>query len=207
MLLRQHVVPLVATILGSWRILDFSQRLMQSRCFVQNHQYYSEVIMCVMASQISIVYSKICSGTDQRKHQSSASLAYVRGIHRGPLNSPHKGPVTRKLFPFDDVITNTGAINIDNISAIWRRCLPTNIAVVHIGHSFQESRPVRWGKPTPQAHGGHRNINMSPNSNQTFLLINRGFIMEFYLWEWPLCLTLDFRCFHKRFPIISEMQK
>ena len=56
------------------------------------------------------------------------------------------------------------AINIDNILTIWRRCLPTNIAVVHIGHSFQESRPVRWGKPTPQAHGGHRNINMSSYS-------------------------------------------
>ena len=43
-------------------------------------------------------------GGDQRKHQSSASLAFVRGIHRWPVNSPHKGPVTRKMFPFDDVI-------------------------------------------------------------------------------------------------------
>ena len=42
-------------------------------------------------------------GVDQRKHQTSASLAFVRGIHRGPVNSPHKGPVTRKMFPFDDV--------------------------------------------------------------------------------------------------------
>ena len=40
----------------------------------------------------------------QSKHQSSASLAFVRGIHRGPVNSPHKGPVTRKMLPFDDVI-------------------------------------------------------------------------------------------------------
>ena len=39
-----------------------------------------------------------------RKHQSSASLAFVWGIHRGPVNSPHKWPVTRKMFPFDDVI-------------------------------------------------------------------------------------------------------
>ena len=28
----------------------------------------------------------------------------MRGIHRGPVNSPHKRPVTRKMFPFDDVI-------------------------------------------------------------------------------------------------------
>ena len=39
-------------------------------------------------------------------HQSSASLAFVRGIHRWPVNSPHKLPVTRKMFPFDDVIMN-----------------------------------------------------------------------------------------------------
>ena len=46
----------------------------------------------------------VCSGADQRKHQSSASLAFVRGIHRWPVDSPQKGPVTRKMFPFDDVI-------------------------------------------------------------------------------------------------------
>ena len=60
-----------------------------------------------IASQITsliIVYSAVYSGADQRKHQSSASLAFVLGIHRGPVNSPHKWPVTRKMFPFDDVI-------------------------------------------------------------------------------------------------------
>ena len=47
------------------------------------------------------VYSTVYSGADQRKHQSSASLAFVRGIHRWPVNSLHKGPVTRKVFQFD----------------------------------------------------------------------------------------------------------
>ena len=63
--------------------------------------------MGAIASQITsltIVYSIVYSDADQRKHQSSASLAFVRGIHRGPVNSPHKWPVTRKMFPFDDVI-------------------------------------------------------------------------------------------------------
>ena len=63
--------------------------------------------MSVMASLItgvSIVYSAVCSGTDQRKHQNSVLLVFVRGIHRWLVNSPHKGPVTRKMFPFDDVI-------------------------------------------------------------------------------------------------------
>ena len=70
-------------------------------------QHYGDVIMGAIASQITsltIVYSTVYSGADQRKHQSSASLAFVRGIHRGPVNSPHKWPVTREMFPFDDVI-------------------------------------------------------------------------------------------------------
>ena len=63
--------------------------------------------MNAMASQITslaIVYSTVYSGANQRKHKSSASLAFVRGIHRWPVNSPHKGPVTRKMFSFDDII-------------------------------------------------------------------------------------------------------
>ena len=55
-------------------------------------------------NSLTIVYSTVYSGADQRKHQSSASLAFVRGIHRWPVNSPYKWPVTRKMFPFDDVI-------------------------------------------------------------------------------------------------------
>ena len=51
------------------------------------------------------------SGADQRKHQGSASLAFVRGIHRGPVNSPHKWPVTRKKCPFDDVIMSCTQID------------------------------------------------------------------------------------------------
>ena len=63
--------------------------------------------MGAMASQITsptIVYSTVYSGADQRKHQSSPSQAFVRGIHRWRVNSPHKWLVTRKMFPFDDVI-------------------------------------------------------------------------------------------------------
>ena len=69
--------------------------------------HYGDVRMGPIASQITsltIVYSTVYSDADQSKHQSSASLAFVRGLHRGPVNSPHKWPVTRKMFPFDDVI-------------------------------------------------------------------------------------------------------
>ena len=57
-----------------------------------------------VSNHLTIVYSTVYSGADQRKHQSSASLAFVRGIHRSPVNSPRKRRVTRKMFPFDDVI-------------------------------------------------------------------------------------------------------
>ena len=69
--------------------------------------HYNDVIMSSIASQIAslkIVYSIVYSDADQRKHQSSARLAFVWGIHRCPVNSPHNGPVTRKMFPFDGVI-------------------------------------------------------------------------------------------------------
>ena len=69
--------------------------------------HHTDIIMSAMASQftrLTIVYSTVYSGADQIKHQSSASLAFVREIHRWPVNSPYKGPVMRKMFPFDDVI-------------------------------------------------------------------------------------------------------
>ena len=62
--------------------------------------FHSDVIMNAMVSQItgvSIVCLAVCSGADQRKHQSSASFAFVRGIHRWPVDFHHKGPVTRKM--------------------------------------------------------------------------------------------------------------
>ena len=84
--------------------------------------HYDDVIMGVMASQITsltIVYSTVYSGTDQRKHQSSASLAFVWRIHRGPVNSTHKWPATRKMFPFDDVIMLVKSVIVYIMSVLW----------------------------------------------------------------------------------------
>ena len=71
--------------------------------------------MTTMASQITsltIVYSTVYSGADQRKHESSASLAFVWEIHRWLVDSHHKEPVTQKMFPLDDVIIeNDGVVN------------------------------------------------------------------------------------------------
>ena len=74
---------------------------------LRKDNHYNDAIMSGMASQITsltIVYSIFFSDADQRQQQSSASLAFVWGINRWPLNALHKGPVTRKMFPFHDVI-------------------------------------------------------------------------------------------------------
>ena len=82
--------------------------------------HHSDVIMGAMASQITslaIVYSTVYSGADQRKHQSSASLAFVRGIHRWPVNSPHKGPVTGKCF---HLMTSSWLCVYIHVLFVWR---------------------------------------------------------------------------------------
>ena len=103
-----------------------------------------DVIMGAVASQITslaIVYSNVYSGADQRKYQSSASPAFVRGIHRWPVNSPHKWPVTRKTFPFDDVIMylsltvsvffSLQCSSNNKMARIWRR-VPEVLAVIMV---------------------------------------------------------------------------
>ena len=67
--------------------------------------FWSTFLIWPPAAMLNLdVYTIVYSCVDQRKHQSSASLAFVRIIHRRPVNSPHKWPVTQKKFPFDDVI-------------------------------------------------------------------------------------------------------
>ena len=69
--------------------------------------HYNDVIMGVMVSYITnltIFYSMVYSGTDQRKRQSPASLAFVRGIHQGLVNSTDKWPVIQNLIPFSNFV-------------------------------------------------------------------------------------------------------
>ena len=62
--------------------------------------HYDDVIMGAIITSLTIVYSTVYSDEDKRKHQSFASLTFVWG----PANSPHTWPVTRKMFPFDNVM-------------------------------------------------------------------------------------------------------
>ena len=85
----------IAQIKSQWWLL-MTWCLFHARACESNHDdaHYNDVIMSMMMSQITsltIVYSMVYSGTDQRKHQSSASLAFVRGIHQWQVNSLHKG--------------------------------------------------------------------------------------------------------------------
>ena len=87
--------------MNSQTICEINQRSLRIFCM-----HYSDIIISMMASQITsltIVYSTVYSGADQRKHQTSTSLTFVRG-NWWPVNSPHKGPVMWKMFPFHNVI-------------------------------------------------------------------------------------------------------
>ena len=103
-----HAIDITA--LGTYRVtLDMISKIAWFLFIfsTSNVCHHGDIRMGAIASQITslmIVYSTVYSAAHQRKHQSSTSLAFVRGIHRGPMNSPHKWPVTRKMFPFDDVI-------------------------------------------------------------------------------------------------------
>ena len=98
-------------------VFPWNQRLLWRAVRINIYlKHYGDVIMGAIASQITslaIVYSTVYY---QRKHQSSASLAVVWGINRGSVNSPHKWPITRKMFPFDDVIMNFATVWILYVS-------------------------------------------------------------------------------------------
>ena len=92
---------------GNWTLLVEKNGSPDKSKGLQPVSHDGSVVMGTVVSQITsltIVYSTVYSDADHRKHQSSASLGFVREMHRGPVNSPHKWPVTRKMFPFDDVI-------------------------------------------------------------------------------------------------------
>ena len=99
---------------------------------------HNAVIISAMASQITgvtIDHSTVCSGADQRKYQSSASVAFVRGIHRWPVTSLHKWPVTRKLFSFDDVIMGRSVRTCPR--ALWQENPPEPVAIPQCIYQIQ----------------------------------------------------------------------
>ena len=96
-----------ANVYVSIPLLEILLNLQTSGLYHLNQSHYNSVIMSVMAYQITSltnVYSTVYSRRRSKKIWKLQSLAFVRGIQRWSVKSPHKGPLTRKMFPFDDVI-------------------------------------------------------------------------------------------------------
>ena len=144
--------------------------------------HYNDVIMSAMASQttsLTIVYSTIYSGADQRKHQNSASLTFVLGIHRWPVNSPHKWPVTQKMFPLDDVIMVKITL-IPTFNSV-HRLVYSRVNVFEL-----PMKPVRTARLIVQPYfSGLRERAGDVNSHR----FSSG---EIYLRHYPVCVFLPF---------------
>ena len=121
--------------------------------------------MSANASQItdfSIVYSTVCSGADQRKHQSSALLVFEKGLHPWPVNAPHTDPVILKMFPFDDVSVRSDKPDLQCIIAltsiaIWMKSFIIQcLAITFSEKQFANKTPSRIVCVTDSL------INMSP---------------------------------------------
>ena len=126
-------------------------------------------------TSLTIVYSTVYSGADQSKHQSCASLAFVWGIHRRPVNPPHKWPVTRKMFPFDDVITQH-----PHPGAVWS--LRVVLAGVLIKQSFQ--RQERFFK----TDFGNQHMFVWPKAYKMYIRPKMYFVKNVF-WNCDIILT------------------
>ena len=116
--------------------------------------YYNDVLMSALTTQITgvmMVCSTVCSGADQRKHRCSASPAFVRRIHRWPVNSPHKGSITQKMFPFGDVIMTTNNYHPSQ----WPRLTRVNMLLMQSGSYSSSSTSAIFIPNLPWSHICH----------------------------------------------------
>ena len=127
--------------------------------------------------------STVCSGAYQRIHQSSASLAFVRGIYRLPVKYPHKGLVTRKMFPFYDVIMRIKC----NPSFLYCNSLSSTIGksrcyIICDSMRFNHDDVIKWKhfpRNWPFVRGIHRSPVNSPHKGQW-----RGALMFTLICAW-----------------------
>ena len=154
--------------------------------------------MGVISSQITsltIVYLTVYSDADHRKHQSSTSLAFVRGIHRGPVNSPHKWPVTWKMFPFDDVI-------------MWGWV--TNICISNPGYHCFRKWPVACTVPSHYLNQCWNIVNWTPRNKLQWTLNWNSYIFiqenacENVVWTMAAILSRP-QCVKKRLWICCQL--
>ena len=111
--------------------------------FKKIHLHYIDIIMTTMASQITsltVVYSTVYSDADQRKHQSSTSLAFVWGIHRDRWIPRTKGQLRGKCF---HLMTSSWKMSFGKLrpfglglSVLTRAGLLAPQGVVELGHHW-----------------------------------------------------------------------
>ena len=152
--------------------------------------------MSAMASQINsptIVFSTVYSGRDERKHQSSASLAFARGIHRWPVNSPHKGPVTRKMFPFDDVIMESTPVDRNIMFPCY-----TLISSLYCIQNIILAIPI---SNMPENYSNCRSLKWSSNQISSFYVVFHS------IYEPPQWVTQSFHWYHIIALAIGQIQQ
>ena len=146
--------------------------------------------MTMLASQITsltVVYSIVYSGVNQRKHQSSASLAIVREIRRGPVNFPHKWPVTRKMFPFDDVIMITMDVIASLITSITIVYATVYSDIDQRKHQSSASLAFVWGihrGPVNSPHMASNAKNVSIWWRHHDLVVPHSFLAIYSVGNW-----------------------
>ena len=117
---------------------------------VQSLRWRHDGPMASPITSLTLVYSTVYSGADQRKHQSSASLAFVQGIHRWPVNTPNKRPVTRKMFPFDGIMAS-----VNTVKRLWRVVVQCSISITRTNHDANTTQ-IRVNRPINLSMGWNR---------------------------------------------------
>ena len=125
--------------------------------------------------------------------KSSASLAFVRGIHRWPVNSPHKWPVTRKMFPFDDVIMSLHW----PYHSPWHNCHRLRRSPLwYDGHSSQSAVPVS-ANPAALGRTSFLFVKWTYNIHVYHIKYARGFVVSALLWlHNPFLMTSESTFYH-----------
>ena len=159
--------------------------------FMWKLSHYSDAIMSAVASQITsltIVYSIAYSDADQRK------LAFVRGIHRWPVNSPHKGPVTRKLFPFDDVIMCTNpTARIVVVSGLKQLCIHAITIILLLLQESLRRKVIKVPLVTlSDKYIPLGNVNGTPSTKHTILFSNQIMVNDRRHWALLFNGSMDY---------------
>ena len=145
--------------------------------------------MAFQTTSLTVVYSAVYSGADQRKHQSSASLAFVRGIHRGPVNSPHKWPVKRNMFPFHDVIMWKEGSSARVIPQLFQLVYPKRDKSLwrHIMETFSASLELCAGIPRCPMDSTHKGLAMRSFDVSFVASMNKSFNKLWHVPVWRHC--------------------